>query len=282
MVKKINKKIDKLFDKYILDQVNKKFPVYRIHKYSNEYCLKMFKCMLIDVTRWVSLTKLSDYKGETEYHYKYLNSVFNKWASKDIFSDAYKQLLQNEYLKLKHIKNNKTINLFIDSTFITNLYGINSIAVNPEYRKKKYSKISIVSDENKVIIAVKYDETHLTDTNKPAFKHDVKLVQSTLNNMNIKLPKDKIVKLGGDKGYICRRRFKLNNGKRIKLIATKRHNQAIQNTEREKKVLKKRLSVEMALASIKKYNRILVRKDKNIRNYMGFLFMGLIDIIDKK
>ena len=55
--------------------------------------------MLIDVTRWVSLTKLSDYKGETEYHYKYLNSVFNKWASKDIFSDAYKQLLQNEYLK---------------------------------------------------------------------------------------------------------------------------------------------------------------------------------------
>ena len=30
MVKKINKKIDKLFDKYILDQVNKKFPVYRI------------------------------------------------------------------------------------------------------------------------------------------------------------------------------------------------------------------------------------------------------------
>ena len=178
--------------------------------------------MLIDVTRWVSLTKLSDYEGETEYHYKYLNSVFNKWASKDIFSDAYKQLLQNEYLKRpnkfgKHIKNrklkfpHKTINLFIDSTFITNLYGINSIAVNPEYRKKKYSKISIVSDENKVIIAVKYDETHLTDTNKPAFKHDVKLVQSTLNNMNIKLPKDKIVKLGGDKGYICRKRFKLNN-----------------------------------------------------------------------
>lgn len=75
--------------------------------------------------------------------------------------------------------------------------------------------------------------------------------------MNIKLPKDKIVKLGGDKGYICRKRFKLNNGKRIKLIATKcpnkfgKHNQAIQNTEREKKVLKKRLSVEMALASIK-------------------------------
>jgi hypothetical protein len=50
----------------------------------------MFKCMLIDVTRWISLTKLSDYKGETEYHYKYLNSVFNKWVYKDIFSDAYK------------------------------------------------------------------------------------------------------------------------------------------------------------------------------------------------
>ena len=212
----------------------------------------------------------------------YLNSIFNKWSSKNIFHDAYKQLLQNEYLKLKYIKNNKTINLFIDSTFITNLYGINSIAVNPEYRKKKYSKISIVSDAANVIIAIKHDETHLTERKKPAFKHDVKLVQSTLNNMCVQLPKDKIVKLGGDKGYICRRRFKLNNGKRIKLIATKRRNQIIQNTERERKVLKNRLSVEMAFASIKKYNRILIRKDKNISNYMGYFFMGLIDILDKK
>ena len=50
--------------------------------------------------------------------------------------------------------------------------------------------------------------------------------------------------------YIGSKRFKLNNGKRIKLIAKKRNNQAVQNTlilisvvppptEREKKVLKK-------------------------------------------
>ena len=202
MAKKIHKKINKLFDKYILDQINKKIPSYRKHKYSNEYYLKMFKFMLIDVTRWKSLTELAEYKGETDFHYKYLNSVFNKWSSKNIFHDAYKQLLQNEYLKLKYIKNNKTINLFIDSTFVTNLYGINSIAVNPEYRKKKYSKISIVSDAANVIIAIKHDETHLTERNKPAFKHDVKLVQSTLNNMCVQLPKDKIIKLGSDKGYL--------------------------------------------------------------------------------
>ena len=107
MVKKIHKRIDKLFDKYILDQVNKKLPSYRKHRYSNEYYLKMFKFMLIDVTRWKSLTNLDEYKGETNFHYKYLNSVFNKWSSKNVFSDAYKELLQNEYLKRKHIKNRK-------------------------------------------------------------------------------------------------------------------------------------------------------------------------------
>ena len=69
--------------------------------------------------------------------------------------------------------------------------------------------------------------------------------------MSVQLPEDKIIKIGGDKGYISSKRFKLNNGKRIKLIAKKRNNQAVQNTEREKKVLKKRLSVEKALASIK-------------------------------
>ena len=79
---------------------------------------------------------------------------------------------------------------------------MDSIAVNPEYRKKKYSKISVVSDENKIIIAVKYDETHLLRKNNPAFRHDVKLVQSTLNNMSVQLPENKITKLGEIWGFI--------------------------------------------------------------------------------
>jgi hypothetical protein len=55
-----------------------------------------------------------------------------------------------------------------------------------------------------------YDKTHLSAKNKPAFCHDIKLVQKNLNNMYIKIQKEKITKLCGDKGYISKKRFKLN------------------------------------------------------------------------
>ena len=65
---KINKLINKTFNKYIIDEVVKAFPVYRKHKYSFEYCLHMFKFMLDDVVKWKSLSELSSYEGINEYH----------------------------------------------------------------------------------------------------------------------------------------------------------------------------------------------------------------------
>ena len=52
MSKKIRKKIVKSFDSFILDQVNKKIPHKRHHKYNNAYYLEMFKYMLNDVVKW--------------------------------------------------------------------------------------------------------------------------------------------------------------------------------------------------------------------------------------
>ena len=101
MPKKINKSIDRLFTEYILKEVDKTFIVKRKHKYGNEYCLKMFKYMLNQINQWSSLALLNDYEGLSQFHYKYLNQVFNKWSSNDIFSKAYTNLLQNEYFKLK-------------------------------------------------------------------------------------------------------------------------------------------------------------------------------------
>ena len=122
--------------------------------------------------------------------------------------------------------------------------------------------------------------THLS-TGNPSFCHDIS-IQQNLNNMFVKIQPNNITKLCGDKGYISKNKFKLNNNKRIKLITPKKKNQITPNTKREIKIIKKRESVERSLAAIKKYNRIVVRKDKNIENYMGFVFLGLIDSFYKK
>ena len=140
MSKRIYNKIENSFNKYVIKQVIKKIPHYRQHKYSDQYCLDMFKDMLGDLVKWKCLKKLLAYQGDTEYHYKYLNSVFNKWTKHDIFKDAYTEMLHDNYYKLKHIKNSKTLKLFIDCSFIYNMYGVDCKATNPEYRKKKCTR----------------------------------------------------------------------------------------------------------------------------------------------
>jgi len=200
----IHKIINKTFDKYVLNIVDKQFPIIRKHKYSNKYFLDMFKFILTSVSNWKSLSLLRDYKGNN-YHYKYLNQVFNKWSSVDVFKNAYTNMLTERYFKLKHLKNNKNLRLFIDSSFITNMYGSDSIAIHPEYKKKKVTKINIIADNNNNILGVYSDPTHLNKRKKRSFSHDVKVVQNTLNNMNIKIPHKIITKIGGDKGYISKK-----------------------------------------------------------------------------
>ena len=123
---------------------------------------------------------------------RYLNSIQINGLPK-IFFQKHIRKYSDEYFRSEYIRNNRIINQIVDCSQITNLYGINSIAINPEYRKKKFSKLSIISDEKKIIIAVDFDETHLTKKNNPAFCHDLKIVQSTLNKMSIDLPPNKIV-----------------------------------------------------------------------------------------
>ncbi len=58
MSKRIYNKIEKSFNKYATKQVIKKIPHYRQHKYSDRYCIGMFKNMLNDIVKWKSLQKL--------------------------------------------------------------------------------------------------------------------------------------------------------------------------------------------------------------------------------
>jgi hypothetical protein len=95
--------------------------------------------------------------------------------------------------------------------------------------------------------------------------------------MLINIPEDILTKIGGDKGYITKKKVKLNNKKRVKIITPKRKNQLKQNTEAENKYLEKRGSIEMVFRNIKQYSRIMVRKDKYMKNYISFFFLAVMN-----
>ena len=58
-------------------------------------------------------------------HYKYLNRQINKCLYLNIFNEAFANMLKSEYF---HLKKNGNLNLFVDASFVINLYDVNEIA----------------------------------------------------------------------------------------------------------------------------------------------------------
>ena len=221
---RIIKKINSMYDKYILKIAYEELPIKRCRVYTYEYFLKYFKLMLNDINNWRSLQHLKDYPLDSYYHYKYVNQVFNLWASKDIFKKAYIALLSETYFKLKSIKKSNYLTLFIDSTFIINKYGVDNVHFNPEYRKKNVSKLSIICDDNNnVLSSVPIKRKDKT------FKSDITSVSKTINNLLINVPNSVNVNLIGDKGYVCNRKFKIGN-KHVRIITRKKKGQTTCNS----------------------------------------------------
>ena len=63
------------------------------------------------------------------------------------------------------------------------------------------------------------------------------------------------------------------------MIHPKRKNQKKGNTKKEKTILSKRHKIENFFAMLKKYNRLVLRKERKIKNYMSFVYTGVLDYL---
>lgn len=276
------KKLTNAYESILLNIVDKYIPSIRKKVYTNEYFLRCFKYVLKDFVSWESLTKSDIYPKNIKYHYKYVNEVFNLWCKYDVFKEAYTELLKKHYFKLTDILKSKKMLLFIDCTFITNKYGAEMITKNPEYKKKKVTKLSTICDENKNILSIVPVNTIYNKKKKCyAFKHELECTQHTLNNISIDIPTYVRSICAGDKAYIHNRQFTLKS-KEIQVIAPKRKNQKSKNTKKEKQILSKRNSVENSNANFKNSERVMIRKDKKICTYMEFVYLSLLELFCKQ
>ena len=258
--------------------------------YSNEYYLINIFEMLNDVNKWKTLNKLKSFEPVNinnkiaKNHHDTIRKKFLKWCKDGIFKLAF-----DECINLKSINNN--IELIIDSSFINNKYGIEDIGLNTDNKKKKASKLSIISDKDKFIYSVmnikinkknevKNDKRLKENKNikkykkRKGFIHDVKTIQSSLDKINPKYNFTNVILLG-DKGYIDTDSKYYVNKREINLVTYKRKNQKKNNSD-DKDKLKKRVFVENAIGLIKKNERIMTRKDHKIMSFMGFVYLGCI------
>ena len=280
----MDKQLIEIFNK-IIDKKYKKTN-HKIY-YSNEYYLINIFEMLNDINKWETLKKLKSYNPviingkESKNHYSTIRKKFNKWCNDGIFEMAFQECVDRT-------KFDKSIKLSIDASFINNKYGIEDIALNIDNKKKRASKISVISDKNKFIYSIlsirvsekeieKIDRRKKENKNKKnnkkiaGFVHDVNTIQESLDKIN-KIYNFNQITLMGDKGYISSDNYYYNN-KKIILLTYKKKNQT-PNEEEIEIELKERIYVENTIGNLKKSERVMTRKDHKIKSYMGFVYLA--------
>lgn len=276
-------KVYNCYKKCILHIAELKYPIIRKRKYSLRYYLNNFLLLLNDMVSWKSLKHTYNHNNKKKFHWKSIYNEYNKWAKDNIFKEAYIKFMNDNYFKLSKVRKNKKLNLFIDVTKINNKYGSEYIGINNEYKKKNVTSLTVICDDNKLPLAVSYMDINKNKTKAGynTIRHDVNGIQPTLNNIPIKLKKYVKVNLIGDKGYITQKKFRVFN-RQVKMTCPKRKNQKTKNTKIEKRLLTNRHKIENFFASIKNYNRISLRRDKHILNYMSFVHIGLMKYLSDK
>jgi transposase len=231
-------------------------------KYSDEYYLNFIFYMLNDINKWSFIVKLKDYNSKFKYHYKTIYNKFIYWSNNKVFYNAFYNF---------HFKQNTNL-LLIDATSINNKYGSECIVINPEYRKKKITKLSVVSNKDNFIHSVEVFEIKNENKKYNTSIHDVKMINKSLDKVFVN-NKSKYFNLLGDKAYKTKKEYKLNK-KNIKIITPDKSNTINKNTKFKNKKLKKRIKVENAINNIKRYERVKTRKDRNITTYMSWVYIA--------
>ena len=156
----------------------------------------------------------------------------------------------------KHITDDDLKNLFIDSSMIKNIHGHKDHGINHYDRGSKGNKVTVIVTKKGIPI---------TMTMTTANKHDLSLVEQTLDQINIKILGSRLI---ADKGYVSKRlKLKLRNHRKVYLVCPKKKNQKKQHLpEIQRKLLSERNIVENFFAWSHNYKRIRVRYECRIEN----------------
>ena len=148
------------------------------------------------------------------------------------------------------------------------------MVINPENKKKKITKLSIISTKNGFITSIEpfLNKQTLKNGSKTSV-HDVKMINETLKNINCINNKSKNYYLIGDKAYKNKEKNNLQN-KPIRIITPDKKNTIKKNTKFENKKLKKRIIIEHCNLNLKRYERIMLRKEKKIKTFLSWVYIS--------
>lgn len=183
---------------------------------------------------------------------------YTGWVKSGFVSRAWTELLS--MYSARQLKRNPLWfkNLFIDSSMIKNVAGVDCTGANPTDRKRQATKLSTICDEAQVPISALFI---------PANQSDVTTVEDTVAGIKCLVRKDERYTnvLIGDKGYVCKDTTAYLKEFRIKLLTPPKINaKNKKRSKTEKAQLKMRHRVENLFCRLDKFKRLYTRRESSI------------------
>ena len=211
-----------------IETINSTFKINRHKKeYSHEYYLIIICQLLNNHNQWVSLKFNILANNINKYHYKSINKQFILYSKKDIFKNTFYNTTINNNL----ITNNN--DLLIDASMMSNKMGSENVSINCEYTKKNCTKLSFISNTDKIILSITpydinnkeidYEQLNLIKKQKKELKEHKKNKSKKLINENKEL-KIKLKNILNDENNL---KNKINSGKKCKNDINEKFNNKI-------------------------------------------------------
>lgn len=147
--------------------------------------------------------------------------------------------------------------------------------MNVEYKKKKVTKLSLLTNKKGFIYSVISFDIKNKNINYSTSVHDVKMINKSIEGIKNIKNESQYYNLIADKAYKTKDKYKLNN-KKIKIITPDKKNTLNKNTKNENKKLKLRFKIENINCFLKKFERIIIRKDRKLKYFMSFVYIACL------
>jgi len=274
-IKKIKEKkeleIIKIIENYINNNQELK-KIFNHHK--QKYKInELLKIVLFILKTGIAYRNIAEIK--TNIHWNTIYKFVKKLEKYNIIEEIYKiqSILYVNKLEqpAKYLKT--------DTSFILNKYGIDDVTYNPQVKKHKTMKISIITDYFNIPIYINSYNSKIHDAE--IFSNDIKKFHEKFPTINKKI-------ILGDTAYDS---IKLSSEVKIILdsellspknkrnIKDKIKLQKIEYSLIEKQILKSRNGVEYTFNKFKKYKRIQLRYDKYIKFFNFYFYLAALDIL---
>lgn len=242
---------------------------FRLRKASVEMCLEQTLKVLKQGISWCNI--------ETNgLHFTTIYKRYLYWCKIGVFKLIWNYLM-NLYTK-KLLKNPTWFKvLFIDSSMIKNVKGIDCKGRNHFDRNRMATKMSIISDKNKIPLCATF---------YPANIHDAHTIEDTIKSIEHKIMVDKrnTYNLIGDKGYIINKdKIRLlHKNYRVNLITPLRKNQKAKLSKSHKHYLSQRITIEHLFCRLDHFKRIKFREEKYIEQYIQLTYLAFCLLVIEK